>query len=86
MKFIHLHIKNMVCDHCIKVVADELKKNGLKVNAIKLGEAEISSDKEIDLGKVKEVLEKNGFELLEDKNYKIIEKIKNLIIVDGNFD
>lgn len=80
MSLVNLHIKNMVCDRCIKVVTEELEKLDLLINNIKLGEAEISSDKEIDLGKVKAVLEKNGFELLEDKSFKIIEKIKTIII------
>ena len=76
----HLHIKNMVCNRCIKVVKEELEEIDLNVKDIKLGEVVVESAKQIDLEKVKEVLEKNGFELLEDKNVKLIDRIKTIII------
>lgn len=76
-----LYIKNMVCNRCIKVVKDELIKMGLTVEKIELGKVEISSPKySPDLTQIKNVLEANGFELLEDKKAKVVEKIKNLVI------
>jgi AraC family transcriptional regulator len=75
-----LYIKNMVCARCIKVVKEELEKLGLKVENIILGEAIISSLKKIDDNKIREVLELNGFELIDDKQAKIIEKIKVIVI------
>jgi AraC-like DNA-binding protein len=76
-----LYIKNMVCNRCIKVVKDELKKLGLEVKNIILGEAVISSEnQQVPFEKIKEVLNENGFELIDDKNAKLIEKIKVLII------
>jgi AraC family transcriptional regulator len=74
----HIYIKNMVCDRCIKVVKEELEKAGLEVAYIKLGEAEVSGD--IQTARIKEVLEENGFELLENKNVKIIGRVKTLLI------
>lgn len=76
-----LYIKNMVCNRCIKVVKEELEKLGIVIKKISLGEVETESaiDKEL-LQKVKVVLEENGFELIEDKKVKTIEKIKNIII------
>lgn len=76
-----LYIKNMVCNRCIKVVKEELEKIGIKVKNISLGEVETAT--EIDknkLNKIKKVLEENGFELLENRKAKIVEKIKNIII------
>jgi len=70
----------MVCNRCIKVVKEEFEKIGLTVNTIKLGEAEVSSKKEIVLEPIKKTLQENGFELLEDKNVKLIESIKTLVI------
>lgn len=76
-----LYIKNMVCNRCIKVVKEELEKIGIKVKNISLGEVETAT--EIDknkLNEIKKVLEENGFELLENRKAKIVEKIKNIII------
>jgi len=76
-----LYIKNMVCNRCIKVVSEELTKLGYEVKKINLGEAVIDkSAKTLDLDVIKNVLVENGFELVDDKHSKIIEKIKVLII------
>ncbi len=77
-----LLIKNMVCGRCIKVVKEELEKLGLDVRSIVLGEVVINSIvDEIQIEKIKKTLEDNGFELIEDKRAKVIEKIK-LVILD----
>jgi AraC family transcriptional regulator len=75
-----LYIKNMVCNRCIKVVKEELEKLGLNVDNVILGEAVVSSARDIDDNKIKDVLELNGFELIDDKRAKIIEKIKVIVI------
>ncbi len=76
-----IYIKNMVCNRCIKVVREEFEKLDLVVRNIKLGEVELlNNETKIDLKKINDVLIKNGFELLNDKNAKIIEKVKILII------
>ena len=75
-----LYIKNMVCARCIKVVKEELEKLGLNVENVILGEAVVSSRVEIDENKIRDVLEQNGFELIDDKQAKIIEKIKVIVI------
>jgi len=76
-----LYIKNMVCRRCKVAVLSELDKLELKPLAVELGEVELSapiSEEE------KQVLSKGlyalGFELIDDKKSKVIEKIKNLII------
>jgi AraC-like DNA-binding protein len=76
-----LFIKNMVCNRCIKVVREELEKLGLKVEKVILGEALISTDNlKPYLPKIKEMLENNGFELIDDKQAKVIENIKIAVI------
>ncbi|MDZ7765157.1 MAG: AraC family transcriptional regulator [Melioribacteraceae bacterium] len=60
---------------------EELRKLGLTVETIDLGEvkiAETPSQKEIT--GIKERLEKNGFELIENSKHRIIDQIKSLII------
>lgn len=76
-----LHIKNMVCNRCIKVVKEELEKLGLEVKNIILGEVTVYSDEnKIPVDKIQKVLSENGFELIDDKNAKLVEKIKTLVI------
>lgn len=76
-----LYVKNMVCNRCIKVVKEEIEKLGFIINSIILGEVEISTQPTKEQqSKIKSVLEKNGFELIEDRRIKIIEKIKSIVI------
>ena len=76
-----LHIKNMVCNRCIKVVREELEKLDYTVEKIELGEVVITSNKrKFQPGEIKKTLEENGFELIDSRNANIIERIKILII------
>lgn len=76
-----LFIKNMVCGRCIKVVKEEIEKFGIKVSKIQLGEVELErAPDKTELARIREILEMNGFELIEDKRAKLIEKIKSTII------
>lgn len=78
-----LHVKNMVCPRCIKVVAEELERMGLEFLSIQLGRVELKNNLlPSDIPRIKEALEKNGFELLDDKKSMIIEKLK-IIIIEG---
>lgn len=76
-----LYIKNMVCPRCIKVVREELEKLGVKILNISLGEVETDNDiDQLPLKNINVVLKINGFELIDDRNSKLIEQIKNIII------
>jgi AraC family transcriptional regulator len=76
-----IHIKNMVCARCVKVVRESLTNLGLEIKDVVLGKAVIhSSEENLPLKKINQVLNENGFELIEDKNVKLIETIKVLII------
>ena len=75
-----LYIKNMVCNRCIRVVREELEKLDLQVGRIELGEVDLVRTKPIDLKQIKSTLEKNGFQLIEDKRVGIIEHIKLAIL------
>ena len=76
-----LYIKNMVCSRCKMVVKSEFEKLGLQTTSVELGEVELQNPI---TENQKEVLLKNlqslGFDLLDDKKTKTIEKIKNLIV------
>lgn len=76
-----LHIKNMVCPRCIKVVKDELQLLQLPVKEVRLGEALLErKPSEDELSDLKGALSDNGFELLEDKKAGLVEQIKVAVI------
>jgi AraC-like DNA-binding protein len=76
-----LYIKNMVCNRCIMVVKSELEKIGLQPISVALGEVELSQDLTANEKQtVAKTLSQLGFELLDDKISRTIERIKNLIV------
>lgn len=82
-----LHIKNMVCNRCIKVVKEELSDLGYTIKKIELGEVALKEDlAEKDLEKITQVLSDNGFELIDDRKSRIINRIKTLIIGFIHYD
>jgi len=71
----------MVCNRCIWVVSDIFQKMGLTLLSIELGTvvlAENINKEKCDA--LKSVLEKYGFELIDNKRMRIIEQIKIAII------
>jgi len=71
----------MVCGRCKMVVKSEFEKLGLHTISVELGEVELQDPI---TESQKEVLLKNlqalGFDFIDDKKSKTIEKIKNLIV------
>ena len=57
----------MVCNRCVRVVREELEKLGLDIRSVVLGEAVIAPGR-------------NGFDIVNDRKAKTVEKIKNAII------
>lgn len=75
----------MVCDRCIRVVKDELEGLGLEIKDIKLGEVELAVSLNIEQReKIREVLEKSGFELIDDKKQTLTELVKTILIDEIN--
>lgn len=71
----------MVCNRCILVVQNELDKLGIVANNIKLGEIILEKDlTTTEREALENVLDPLGFEVLDDKKSRMIEKIKNVII------
>ena len=76
-----LYIKNMVSNSCKTLVTSEIKKLGLNLLFVELGEVEIVENiipKQRD--QLNANLQKLGLELLDNKKNMIIENIKNRII------
>ena len=77
----------MVCNRCIKVVKEELSNLGYQIRTIELGEVTLKEGllgKDIEL--ISQVLTHNGFELIDDRKSKIINRIKTLIIEFIHYD
>ena len=76
-----LFIKNMVCNRCIIVVKQELEKLKLRPTGVTMGEVELQKPAtQKQLLQLNDHLNELGFELLDDRKQKQIEKIKNLLI------
>lgn len=77
-----IYVKNMVCNRCIMVVKQELEQLQLHPLQVSLGEVVLQEDKLSDAqhAAVEKALGQAGFELISDRNGRIIEKIKNVII------
>jgi AraC-like DNA-binding protein len=76
-----LTIKNMVCDRCRTAVEHILHGQGLPVLHIDLGEVELTLDpsaKKLDL--LRTALEKQGFELVDEREAVMIARIKAAIV------
>lgn len=82
-----LFIKNMVCNRCIMAVKSELKKLNLKPLSVVLGEAVVEGNVNSEmLDKLDKNLNALGFELIDDKKSRLIEKIKTEIINMVHYD
>ena len=82
-----LHIKNMVCNRCIKVVREELYTLGFNIQSVELGELTLKGTlTESDINRISQMLVENGFELIDDRKSRIINRIKTLIIEYIHYD
>lgn len=76
-----LTIRNMVCDRCKRVVREELEKLGLVVGRVDLGEVEVAElPAPVSLDDVRQTLQANGFDLVDDRKQTLVEHIKVLLI------
>ena len=76
-----LHIKNMICECCLRLVKIILENNNIRVENIKLGYAEVFYDsKSIALTDIDNVLKKEGFGLIISREKQIVEKTKLAVV------
>ncbi len=81
MDQVTLHIKNMVCSRCQKVVRKELESLGLHPLSVGLGEVTLQEPEAgVDKAAVGAALAGHGFELLDDKKAWVIQQIKSTVI------
>lgn len=76
-----LYIKNMVCNRCRTVVRSEFDKLGIETLSVDLGEVSTAADiPEADLERLQQNLRHHGFEILQDRDKKTIEKVRNTLV------
>jgi AraC-like DNA-binding protein len=77
-----LFIKNMVCDRCVMAVQKVMEAQGLETQSIQLGEVKLQQEAldPTSRGRLAKALGNLGFELIDDKRSRLIERIKNTII------
>lgn len=76
-----LSIKGMVCGRCISVLRSEFEKMGLKVDDIRLGSVTLSGTSPLkSRAPLQQIIEKNGFALLEDKKQELLHQIRTEVV------
>jgi AraC family transcriptional regulator len=71
----------MVCPRCKSVVNAVMQQVDLQVITMKLGEVEVLAKENIDLVALNELLNKEGFELVFDRENQIVAQIKTHLLV-----
>ncbi|MDT0643644.1 helix-turn-helix domain-containing protein [Zunongwangia sp. F363] len=81
MKNESLQIKNVVCNRCIATVKEILQRHNIPFVRISLGEAVLNRElKDLELHNLQRDFRAVGFEILQEKNERIINNIKSIII------
>ncbi len=76
-----IYIKNMVCNCCVRILSMALTKNGIQVDQIRLGKADISYDpNKHNMDTINSILQENGMELVINHEQKIVGQIKTAVI------
>ncbi|WP_226389399.1 AraC family transcriptional regulator [Penaeicola halotolerans] len=81
MDNLQIGVKNMVCQRCVKAVEEALDQLDIPYQQVSLGEITLKHHLEVSKeNQLKNKLSELGFEWLDDKKSKLIERIKNLLI------
>ena len=75
------YLKNLTHHCCFRVVREDLEKLGARVNYVKMGEVGFSfNPQKIPEKSIIQELEKNGFEMILNRESILINQIKNAVI------
>jgi len=66
----------MVCDRCIKVLKNEIEAQKIDLQEIELGRVQLDIKGDMELDKLKIIIESNGFELIASAEDKLTEQVK----------
>ncbi len=74
------HIKNMVCDRCIKVLKNEIEAQNITLVDIELGRVRLDIQDDKDIIVLKEIVVNNGFILIDSIEDRLTEQVKIQLI------
>ena len=81
MTSITIHIKNMICQCCIRVIRDDFEAAGIRVDEISLGKATINYDElHTTYEDIRNVLLDLGSDLIETRDSRLVNEIKMAVI------
>ena len=71
----------MVCDRCKTIVLSEIEKIGIQYDSVRIGEVITKKDiTPLQRSQLDAALKKHGFEIINDQNNELIDKLKKAII------
>ncbi|WP_295180353.1 AraC family transcriptional regulator [uncultured Christiangramia sp.] len=81
MQDLRIHIKNIVCQRCIMTVSEILERLDIPFDEVLLGEVILKKPLKIDKLKILEKeFDKVGFEIIMDRDLRLVNSIKSTII------
>jgi AraC family transcriptional regulator len=76
-----VYIKHMVCPRCVRAVKEAAESLGLEVESVSLGELLLNAEPDPEtFEKLRESLDREGFEIISDHKSQIVNRIKTEII------
>ncbi|MDG3582523.1 helix-turn-helix domain-containing protein [Galbibacter pacificus] len=75
-----VRLKNMVCDRCKMVLKQELENAGINIVSLELGELIVLDEVSVSKSILKEIAERNGFEVIDSNTSVLIENVKTALI------
>jgi AraC family transcriptional regulator len=75
-----LSIKGMVCERCVSVITEGITQLGFSINKLSLGKLSLQNDlTKDDTNKIESFLSENGFELISNRQVRIVSQVKEVI-------
>ena len=75
-----LLIKGMVCERCVSVITEGITQLGFSINKLSLGKLSLKNDlTKDDTNKIGNFLSDNGFELISNRQVRIVSQAKEVI-------
>jgi AraC family transcriptional regulator len=73
-------IKGMVCERCVSVIKEGITNLGFEISKISLGKVSLLGDVDKDgYNKIEHFLNENGFELISNRQVRIVTQAKELV-------
>jgi AraC-like DNA-binding protein len=75
-----ISIKGMVCERCVSVIKDGITDLGYEIDKVSLGKLSLKSElNRDDFHRIEHFLTDNGFEMISNKQVRIVNQVKQII-------